>query len=38
MSKTSSENPLNFEGIYPRQIAGKVYKLATINEYFLNFD
>lgn len=38
MSNTSSKDPLNFDGIYPRQIAGKVYKLGTIKDFYSDFN
>lgn len=39
MSETSSKAPcVNSEGTHPRQIAGKVYKVATIKILYSNFD
>lgn len=39
MSKTSSNSQsVNLEGTYPRQIAGKVYMVATIKNLYSDFD
>jgi len=40
MSETASktQSTVNLEGTYPRQIAGKVYLVATIKNLYSDFD